>query len=52
MNREEYAENQVPEHVPTILDLKKSLPSECFTPLLTFSFYYVLKESRFKVDRS
>ena len=35
---------QVPPNIPSIGELKKSLPDHCFTPSLSLSFYYVLKD--------
>ena len=35
---------QVPPNIPSIGELKKSLPAHCFTPSLSLSFYYVLKD--------
>ena len=44
-NREEKSvEPSVPTDVPSIGELKKSLPPHCFTPSLSLSFYYVLKD--------
>ena len=34
----------VPEHVPSITELKKSLPAHCFVPTLAQSYYYVAKD--------
>ena len=34
----------VPSDVPTIGELKKSLPPHCFAPSLSLSFYFVLKD--------
>ena len=42
-NREKYAEQQVPSNVPSIGELKKSLPPRCFEPSIPLSFYYVFK---------
>ena len=42
--RVKYAEQQVPSNVPSIGELKKSLPSDCFTPSIFLSFYYVIKD--------
>lgn len=39
-----HAEQQVPPNIPSIGELKKSLPDHCFTPSLSLSFYYVLKD--------
>lgn len=30
--------------VPTILDLKKTIPAHCFRPTLSLSMYYVVKD--------
>ena len=35
---------QVPPNIPSIGELKKTLPAHCFTPNLSLSFYYVLKD--------
>ena len=44
-NREEKSvEPSVPTDVPSIGELKKALPPHCFTPSLSLSFYYVLKD--------
>merc|ERR1712241_910707 len=42
--REKYAEEQVPSNVPSIGELKKSLPPQCFEPSIFLSFYYVFKD--------
>ena len=34
----------VPKDVPSILELKKTLPAHCFSPSLLRSYYYVLKD--------
>ena len=43
-NREKIAEQQVPSNVPSIGELKKSLPPRCFEPSIPLSFYYVFKD--------
>jgi hypothetical protein len=40
---EEAAANVVPQDVPSILELKKSLPAHCFKPTVAKSMYFVLK---------
>ena len=34
----------VPHSVPSIIELKKALPPQCFTPTLSESFYFVAKD--------
>merc|ERR1712027_24682 len=43
-NREKIAEQQVPSNVPSIGELKKSLPPRCFEPSIPLSFYYVFQD--------
>merc|ERR1711884_139427 len=43
-NSEKIAEQQVPSNVPSIGELKKSLPPRCFEPSIPLSFYYVFKD--------
>nr|WDS84440.1 omega-3 fatty acid desaturase-1 [Apocyclops royi] len=41
---EEEALKEVPDNVPSILELKKILPKHCFQPSLVTSMYYVFKD--------
>ncbi len=43
-SREDIRRKGVPEKVPSIIELKRIVPSHCFTPNLATSFYYVLKD--------
>ena len=42
--REEEALRAIPESVPSIVELKRKLPSHCFQPSIGKSFYYVGKD--------
>ena len=35
---------EVPDNVPSLIDIKRILPRHCFQPMLSKSFYYVFKD--------
>nr|UZZ64683.1 methyl-end desaturase [Platychelipus littoralis] len=43
-SREELAFESVPQDVPSLVDIKRKLPSKFFQPNLILSFYYVVKD--------